>query len=672
MTEPRRPPPELEPLLGEGVRALETEPRLAAEKARQILATAPNHLRGALLLGIAQRKLGDIEASAQMLQRLAAARPAWAPAQYELGVTLGMAGRHREALEALLRAARITPDIGEAWRLIADLLLLLGDPAGADKAYANHVAVSTGNPQLRKPAAALCEDRLDDAHQLLIEHLDTKPADAQAMRMLAEVHARMGRLEESERMLARCLDIAPDLKAARYNRACVLNNLGRPTEALVELDLLIAADPLSPTYLNLRANALTSIGEYDRAIADFATVLAGHPRNAKIWLAYGHSLRTAGRRDECIAAYRRSIELAPALGEAYWSLANLKTFRFGDDDLAAMRAQLARDDVGFEDRVHFHFALGKALEDRKEYAPSFEQYSAGNAVRRPNLRYDPDDTHRFVERSKSVFTREFFAARAGRGCPDDAPIFVVGMPRSGSTLVEQILSSHSRVEGTMELQDMAQVARSIVDDPKNRPRQLFPEVMQSLDPETLRALGERYLAQTRIHRKTGAPHFVDKMPNNWMHAGLIHLILPNAKIVDTRRYPMSGCFSNFKQLYARGHQFAYSLEDIARYYLDYVDLMAHFDEVLPGRVHRVVYERMVEDTEAEVRRLLDYCGLPFEEPCLRFYETERAVRTPSSEQVRQPIFRDGVEQWKHYEPWLGPLATALGPALETYPDPPSR
>jgi tetratricopeptide (TPR) repeat protein len=436
--------------------------------------------------------------------------------------------------------------------------------------------------------------------------------------------------------------------------------------------VLLAAEPHSPTYLNLRANALTSIGEYDRAIADFATVLAKYPRNAKIWLAYGHTLRTAGRRDESIAAYRRSLELAPSLGEAYWSLANLKTFRFGEDDIAAMRTQLLRDDLGFEDRVHFNFALGKAFEDLKDYAPSFEQYSAGNAVRRANLRYDPDDTRRFVERSKAVFTREFFDARAGQGCPDDAPIFVIGMPRSGSTLVEQILSSHSRVEGTMELQDMAQLARSMVDDPANQPRQLFPEVVQAAGAATLLRLGERYIAQTRIHRKAGTPYFIDKMPNNWMHAGLIHLILPNAKIIDTRRYPMSGCFSNFKQLYARGHQFSYSLEDIARYYLDYVDLMAHFDAVLPGRIHRVVYERMVDDTEDEVRRLLEYCGLPFEDACLKFYETERAVRTPSSEQVRQPIFREGVEQWKNYEPWLGPLATALGAALDSYPEAPPR
>ncbi|HEX5649827.1 MAG TPA: sulfotransferase [Steroidobacteraceae bacterium] len=672
MSEVRRPHPELEALLDAGVKALGTQPQLAAQKAREILAVAPRHLRGALLLGVAQRKLGDLAGSAQVLQSLAAARPEWAPAQYELGVTLGMSRRNREALAALHRAVRITPDIGEAWRLIADLLLLLGDPSSADKAYANHIAVSTGNPDLRRPAAALCEDRLDEAQRLLEEYLGEHATDAQAMRMLAEVFARMGRLEESEQMLARCVEVAPALLAARYNRAAVLKNLGRPAEALTELDVLLAAEPRNPTYLNLRANALTSIGEYDRAIADFSAVLAHYPLNAKIWLAYGHTLRTAGRRDESIAAYRRSLELAPSLGESYWSLANLKTFRFGEDDIAAMRTQLARDDLGFEDRVHFQFALGKAFEDLKEYAPSFEHYSAGNAVRRANLRYDADDTHRFVERSRSVFTREFFEEMAGHGCEDDAPIFVVGMPRSGSTLVEQILSSHSRVEGTMELQDMTYLARSMVDDPANQPRRLFPEVVQGVDAATLRRLGERYIARTRIHRKTAAPHFIDKMPNNWMHAGLIRLILPNAKIVDTRRHPMSCCFSNFKQLYARGHQFSYSLEDIARYYLDYVDLMAHFDAVLPGRVHRVVYEHLVEDTEAEVRRLLDYCGLPFEDACLRFYETERAVRTPSSEQVRQPIFREGIEQWKNYEPWLAPLANALGAVLDTYPEAPPR
>lgn len=671
MTQPGQPVPELEALLAAGVQALSSQPQVAAGKARQILSVAPQHQRATLLLGVAQRQLGAIADSVRTLQPLTQLRPDWSPPHFELGLSLGQAGRPVEALTALRNAVRIKPDIGEAWRLIADLLLALGDPSGADRAFANHVAMSSSTPALRQPAAALCEDRLVDAEALLIAHLDSHPTDVAALRMMAEVLARAGRYEDAERVLGQCLEVAPNLAVARYNRASVLKVLGRPLESLVETDKLLAEDPRNPTYLNLRANALTGIGEYERAIADFEAVLADYPSNARIWLAYGHALRTAGRRADSVGAYRRSIELAPTLGESYWSLANMKTFRFEPGDLDAMRRQLARSELGEEDRVHFHFALGKALEDAHDFEHSFDQYAAGNRVRRASLQYSADDTTRFVERSKLLFSTQFLREHQGFGCPDDAPIFVIGMPRSGSTLVEQILSSHSRVEGTMELPDMAQVARSIVDDPRNTPRLLFPEVLQNVTHAEFRALGEHYVQRTRIHRKAGVPHFIDKMPNNWMHAGFIHLILPNARIIDTRRHPVSCCFSNFKQLYARGQQFAYSFDDLARYYRDYVELMAHFETVLPGRVHRVVYERMVEDTESEVRRLLDYCGLPFEESCLRFYETERAVRTPSSEQVRQPIFRDGVEQWRHYEPWLGPLKAALEPVLATYPDAPA-
>ena len=671
MTQPDASNAELDAILASGVKALSVQPRVAAERALEILRVAPRHQRAALLLGVAQRNCGSVAESIRTLEPLARARPDWAPPQYELGVTLGVAGRPVEALAALRQAVHIKPDIGEGWRLIADLLLSLGDPLGADRAFANHVAVSSGNPSLREPAAALCDDRLVDAEALLIGHLDANPTDAAAMRMLAEVLARAGRYEEAERVLAQCLEIAPEFIAARYNRAVVLKNLGHAEQSVEEISKLLASDPRNPTYLNFRANALTGIGEFERAIADFESVLADYPRNAKIWLAYGHALRTAGRRADSIAAYRRSIELAPKLGESYWSLANMKTFVFSTTDIEAMRVQIARSDLGDEDRAHFHFALGKALEDARDYAKSFEQYAAGNQVRRASLRYEADDTARFVQRSKALFTADFFHERAGHGCPDDSPIFVIGLPRSGSTLVEQILSSHSRVEGTMELPDMAQIARSVVDDTRNMPRLLFPEVLQKVGVDELRGLGEGYLQQTRIHRKAGVPHFIDKMPNNWMHVGLIHLILPNARIIDTRRHPLSCCLSNFKQLFARGQQFTYSLEDIARYYRDYVDLMAHFDSVLPGRIHRVVYERMVDDTEAEIRSLLAYCGLPFEDACLRFYETARAVRTPSSEQVRQPIFRDGVEQWRNYGPWLGPLKEALGPALESYPSAPA-
>jgi tetratricopeptide (TPR) repeat protein len=388
-------------------------------------------------------------------------------------------------------------------------------------------------------------------------------------------------------------------------------------------------------------------------------------------LSYGHVLKTAGTQEESITAYRRAIELDPGFGDAYWSLANLKTFRFSAEELERMHAQLQRADLDDEHRLHLHFALGKAHEDAGDRAVSFEHYARGNALQRKQFPYNADNNTSRVRRLQEGFTREFFAARAGGGCPSPDPIFIVGMPRSGSTLVEQILSSHSQVEGTAELPEIITLARDLRMEAKSLEVGAYVDVLADRSPAELRELGELYLERTRIQRKQGKPFFIDKMPNNFLHVGLIQLILPNAKIIDTRRHPLGCCFSNFKQKYARGQNFSYDLADMGRFYADYVELMAHFDRALPGRVHRVIYERMVEDTEAEVRRLLDYCGLPFEDGCLRFFENDRPVRTASSEQVRRPIYREGVDQWRHYEPWLDPLKAALGPVLTAYPDAPT-
>jgi len=396
-------------------------------------------------------------------------------------------------------------------------------------------------------------------------------------------------------------------------------------------------------------------------------VLKDYPQQPKIWMSYGHSLKTQGRLPESIAAYRRAIALEPTLGEIYWSLANLKTFRFEHEDMTAMRAALASSTLSDDDRLHFEFALGKALEDAGEYQQSFGHYSQGNAIRKKLLPYSLDDNSKFVRRSKAVFTPDFFASRRQSGCAAPDPIFIVGLPRAGSTLIEQILASHSQVEGTMELPDIPRIAAEIFRSEASTNTQGFAEAVAAFAPQELRALGERYLADTRPQRKTAKPFFIDKMPNNFLFAGLIHLMLPNARIIDARRHPLGCCFSGFKQHFARGQSFTYGLEDIGRYYRDYAELMAHYDAVLPGRVHRVFYEAMVEDTEGEVRRLLEYCGLPFEPGCLKFYENDRAVRTASSEQVRRPMFREGMDHWRHFEPWLGPLKGALGDVLERYP-----
>ena len=564
----------------------------------------------------------------------------------------------------------VVPASADAWRMLAEALLRQGDAEGAERAYASQIAASVHEPELQQAAVALADNRLAVAERLLKPFLKRHPDTVAALRMLAEVAGRLGRYDDAEELLAHCLRLAPGFAPARHNHALVLYRQNRPAEAIAEVDRLLAGEPGHPAYRSLKAAALAQIGEYDAAIEGYQSVLAEHPLQPKGWMSLGHALKTVGRRDESIAAYRRSLEQQPDLGESWWSLANLKTLRFSDADIAAMQAQLARTDLAEDDRLHLHFALGKALEDQAQDAEAFAHYREGNALRRRALAYDAEETSAQLARSKSVFTADFFAGRAGWGCEAPDPIFVVGLPRSGSTLVEQILASHPEVEGTMELPDIASIARRLGGERRPGEAPAYPGMLADLGPEQLKALGEEYLERTRIQRKTGRPLFIDKMPNNFAHAGLIHLILPRAKIVDVRRHPLACGFSGFKQHFARGQGFTYDLTDLGRYYADYVALMAHFDAVLPGRVHRVIYERLVEHPEPQVRRLLAYCGLDFDPACLRFHETGRPVRTASSEQVRQPLNRDGLEQWRRFEPWLGPLKAALGPVLDAYPDAP--
>jgi len=640
---------------------LRTQPGRAARQAQDILEAHPGHPHAALILGVARRIGGDLQGSLQVLLPLARAQAGWAPPSYEAGVTLGLAGRREEAVEWLRRAVQIKADIGDAWRLIADHLLALGDPSGADAAYANHLITSTRDPRLAAPATALLNNRVTEAEELLRAHLTQNPTDVVAIRMQADVAVRLSRSARAEQMLAYCLDLAPDYAAARHDYALVLHRLNKNAEAIAQVDRLLASDPKNPSYLNLKSAALTRLGDHAQAAAIYSAILADYPDNANVWISLGHTLRTTGRSEEAVAAYRKAIALAPGLGDAWWALANVKTLRFSDEDVATMRRQVVRADIRTIDRSQLHFALGKALEDAADYAESFRQYEEGNRLRRAASRYDADAITGLVRRSRGTFTREFLAERAGWGAPAPDPIFIVGLPRSGSTLVEQILASHSAVEGTMELMNVVALAWSLTASRKDAAVKSYPELLASVGAVELRQLGERYLRETRVYRKTAAPHFIDKLPNNWEHAGLIHLMLPNAKIIDVRRDAMGCCFSCFKQHFASGQDFAYDLRDLGQYYSNYVAMMAHFDAVLPGRIHRVDYRALVDDTETEVRRLLEYCGLPFEEACLRFYENARAVRTPSSEQVRSPIFRDALDQWRHFEPWLGPLKDALGP-----------
>jgi predicted Zn-dependent protease len=660
----------LEVALGHAERLLDRRPALAAEQAEEILRVVPGHPHARLIVAKARRLGGDPRAALELLEPLAREQPNAAAVHLELGIARGDAGEPRAAAEAFRRALKLKPEAPDAWRLLADVLDLAGDATGADQARARFLKAATRDPRLIEAGAALVTNDLPVAEARLRQHLLQHPTDVAALRMLAEVAGRLRRYHDAETLLARCLELAPSFDAARHNYAMVLHREAKSAEALPHLEQLLAREPRNPAYRNLHAAILASLGDYAASMAVYQAVLADYPQQPRVWMSFGHALKTSGRVEESIAAYRRAIAMLPTLGEAYWSLANLKTYRFSAEDTRAMAAALERTDLEPDDRLHFEFALGKAHEDAAEWEPSFRHYAAGNAIRHRQQRYRAAENTAFLRRSQALLTSEFFAARAGGGCRARDPIFIVGLPRSGSTLIEQILASHSLVEGTMELPDVPMIVRELDGRAEREQVSAYPQALAELAPGALEALGERYLAATRIQRKSTAPFFIDKMPNNCLHVGLIHLILPNARIIDARRHPLGCCFSAFKQHFARGQSFSYDLADVGGYYRDYVELMAHIDAVLPGRVHRVIYERMVEDTEAVVRRLLDYCGLPFEDACLRFYENDRAVRTASSEQVRRPIFRDGVDHWRHYEPWLGPLKDALGAVLVHYPEVP--
>lgn len=516
-------------------------------------------------------------------------------------------------------------------------------------------------PMLVEAALALHDNRLEVAEPLLRQYLKRDPFDARAIRMLAELAGRIGRNRDAETLLRRALELAPAFTAARANLALVLYRQNRSTEALAELETLQQDEPEHLGHANLKAAALGRLGGFEEAIALYDRVLAAAPTQPRVWMSLGHMLKTVGRQSDGVAAYRRAIALKPDLGEAWWSLANLKTVRFDDGDLDVMAQERARDDLSEDDRLHLDFALGKAWEDRGDAARAFAHYDAGNALRRAQMGYDADETGRFVDRLIALATPDFFAAREGWGHPSADAIFVLGMPRAGSTLIEQILASHSQVEGTTELPDMPAMARRVTD---------YPDGLPTLTADRARELGAEYLRRASVQRRSDRPFFIDKLPNNWAHVVLIRLILPNATIIDARRDPLACCFSNFKQHFARGQGFSYGLEDMGRYYRDYVRLMAHLDAVQPGRVVRVIHEALVDAPEAGIRDLLARIGLPFEEACLSFHQTERAVRTASSEQVRQPIFRGGDRAWQPFASHLAPLRAALGAVVETYPDVP--
>ena len=630
--------------------------------------------RDALLREARDLRLGGrVPEALATLARLEGGHPRFSRLHHERGHCHVLLGDASAAIDALREAVRLNPTLPASWDMLEQLHRMLGDAAQAAGAAQHLTALRQLPPEVVVANSLYADGDLAPAEEVIRDYLRRDGGNVGALRLLARVRQESGALDEAEAVLKSVLDRAPDYHAARLDYAMVLLQRQKHLPARREAERLLQPDPDNRDYLKQYGAACIGLGDHEAVIDLYGKLLAGPAQSQaevadlRLWRA--NALKVAGRQTEAVADYRASLTARPDNGVAWFSLANLKTYRFTDDEIAGMRAAAARPELQDMDRVYLSFALGKALEDRGDYESSWGCYARGNGMRRAAGRWRPEVAEACGRRLEQVFTTDVFAARAGWGVDDPAPVFVLGLPRSGSTLIEQILASHSQVEGTQELTEIGRYAGELCGLDPDCGLPANPEALLRLTTGEARALGQRFLAETQAYRRLGRPFFIDKMPNNFWHIGLIQLILPGATIIDVRREPMACGFSNLKQLFGTTNQeFTYGVEDIARYYRVYLDLMRHWDAVLPGRVLRVYYEDLVEDLEGGVRRMLRHAGLSFEPACLAFHETRRSVRTPSSEQVRRPIGREGLDQWRNYAPWLSPLRDALGEALTSYRD----
>lgn len=634
--------------------------------AQDILAKAPDHRDALYLLAVGLRYAGRLSDAEQACNALIDIAPDYGRAWQELGHVLVAQGRVEAAAWPYSRAVQLNPALEAGWTALEAIHRSAGQADAARNAAAQRAWLAGLPPELAAVENFIAEKALGKAEQICRAFLKVNPHHVEAMRQLAEIGMAMNILDDAEILLAAARKLAPDNARVHSAYVTILNRRQKYADAVTEAQALLASDPANIANLVLLGNGRIGAGDFDGAIAAYDGVLAAWPQADNVHLSRGHALKTIGRLDQAVEAYRAAYGARPDFGDAYWSLANLKTYRFTDDEVDAMHHWQAAPRVTETDRIHLHFALGKALEDRRDYAAAFAQYKAGNDLKLRRSGYSAQGFDVEVERMIAATPAGLFIGAQG-GWEAADPIFVVGLPRSGSTLIEQILASHSQIDGTAELPNiLAQVHALSSRDLRDQER-YYPFNLPAIDGDAFSAMGRKYIEETRGQRGS-KPFFVDKMPNNFRHIGLIARMLPNARIIDARRDPMACCFSGFKQLFAEGQEFSYGLDEIGHYYLGYRRLMEHWHSVLPSRILTVHHEDVLEDLEGQVRRLLDFLGLPFEEGCVRFHENRRAVRTASSEQVRRPIDRSMADQWRNFEPFLAPLLALLEPAGVTSDD----
>ena len=618
------------------------------------------------LLAVAQRLGNRPREALATLQTLHGERQGHARAWQERGHICRAQGWHEEAIAAYGRAVERNPALAASWRALLELHEHHRDPEGARLARERLEHLNRLPPELVHVTDLIHENRLYKAERLCRAFLEGNRRHVEGMRLLADIGTRLKIYDDAEFLLESCVEFEPDHVQARIDYANLLIRKTKFEKANEQARQLVQMQPDNRRFRTTLATTLVGLGRFDEGIALYGELLAADPGRSELHLLTGHARKTVGAFDDAVECYREAYRRRPDFGDAFWSLANTKTYRFTDREIEHIKRYERSPQTPSDDRIHLCFAAGKALEDRADYDASFEFYERGNALKRGETGYKPETIEDRVQAQVDICTADLFERRGGVGFHCRDPIFIVGLPRAGSTLLEQILASHSLVDGTMELHNILALAQRLRGRAAEKTSR-YPGNLHDLDDDYFRRFGEQYINDTRAYRGD-APLFVDKMPNNFVHIGLIRLILPNAKVIDARRNPLACCFSCYKQLFGEGQEFTYGLEEVGRYYRAYVRLMDHWDEVLPGFVLRVMHEDVVDDLEAEVRRVLEFCGLPFEENCIRFHETERNIRTPSSEQVRQPIYREGIDRWRRYEAHLEPLRDALGPeVLERYP-----
>jgi len=623
------------------------------------LDTHPDNMDALYMSAVCHRYKRNFDIALGFLGRLKILAPENGRAHQEEGHAYRDMGKADLALAAYARACRYNPALVASWKEWVDILSRKGQKQQAAAVAANLESLKKLPAPLLGVMDLIAQGKLLKAEDLCRQFLQKVPHHTEGMRLLADIGLRLGVLDDAEFLLESALRLEPDNSRVHIDYIQVLRKRQKFSQALVQAQQLLAKSPENLQFQSLFAIECMQTGDYKQALEVFDKIIEQLPADPVTHTSKGHAYKTLGQYEDAVDSYHGAISNAPNHGEAYYSLANLKVYSFADREITQMHEQETDYNLSHMDRVYLQFALGKAHEDRSEFETSFRYYASGNALKKSLSTYDASTMSKDLKAQREVCTRELFERRKDTGYDAPDPVFIVGLPRAGSTLLEQILSSHSRVDGTLELPNILSLSQRLRRRSRRGDSSPYPQILNDLSDDEFESFGRQYIEDTRIHRQD-APFFVDKMPNNFRHIGLVHLILPNAKIIDARRHPMACCFSGFKQLFAEGQEFTYDLADIGRYYSDYVDLMDHWDDVLPGKVLRVQYEDVVADIETQVRRILDYCGLPFEDACINFHQTERSVRTPSSEQVRQPIYNSGLEQWRNYEQWLGPLQETLG------------